>query len=130
MVSYAAVITNGHIRELVPFNNLPDEVKGDFDYVHMDERWDDRFVRYGGEWHDVMDAQRIDVTPSDPNIRTRIVAFGFNVAETSPLNGWDAIATTSVWTGTVFRWMTDSEAYERDLLNDRYGYIICGRYVA
>ena len=123
MVSYAAVITNGHIRPLQPFNLLPVEAQGDFDYVKSDERWDDRFVLYRGAWHDTQDAQRISVAPEH-------LVFGFSVHKDHPLAAWDAIATDSVWSGTAFRYMTDTEAFDRDLLNDRWGYIIVGRYVA
>lgn len=126
MVSYAAVITNGHIRPLVAWVDLPDEVKADFDY--LDRSYSDaevpRFVRYLGSWHDMFDAQTIAVAPAH-------TPYGFNVHPAHPLAGWNGIATTSHWTGTTFRFPTEEEAYDKDIQgSDRFEYAIVGRYVA
>jgi len=119
--TYDTVITNGHLRELVAWTDLPDSARGEFaDYIGEDYH-QTRFVQYRGTWYDVNDCQRITAAP-------QYEPFGFNVREGSPLIGWDAIQTESVWTGVVFRFPTEEEAYRYDV--DRWDYIIVGRYVA
>lgn len=118
----AAVITNGHLRELCTWEELPsDEVRAAFDYAR--ESSSERFVQYRGSWYDVNDTQRLVV--GDTYI------FGeINLHPSSPLVGWEAMAFDSMWSGIAFRWPTDAEVFKHDLYSDRYGYVIVGRYVA
>jgi len=116
----ARVVTNHHIRRLRSWQDLPADARPDFDYVEEDERWSDRFVEYRGAWHDVMDAQVLgDGRP-----------FGWPIAPDSPLQGWNAAASDSAWTATIFRWPTEVEIFRHDLYSDRDGYIIVGRYIS
>ena len=124
-MGYATVITNNHIRPLVDWTDLPNEVKADFDYMEQREEdiYQTRFVKYLGVWYDVLDVQTIAVAPAH-------TPYGFNVHADHPLAGWAGIATTSHWSGTCFRWPTEDEVSQYDLYASEYDYIIVGRYVA
>lgn len=110
----ATITTNNHVRPMVAYYELPAGELETFDYVPEDGRYDERFVCYRGEWHDVHDSVRIDVAPEH-------TPFGHNVAADSPLASWHSVATDSVWTATVFK-----------LATDKYGDdgVIVGSYVA
>jgi hypothetical protein len=122
------VTTNNHIRPLHSWVDLDEKRQDWFDYLNEEQLYDDRFVKYRGEWYDVMDTQRLQVLSSDPDVRTPHQPFGFSVYDTNPLARWDSIATESFYSGIVFRWPTEEEVYRYDLYSDRYGYIIVGRW--
>lgn len=110
------VFTDHKARELLTWWDLEEEDRKPFDYLEDDEKWSSRFVKYRGEWYDVGDVQVINGG----------TIASFPVSSDSPLFGWNGIQSDSVWTGVVFRWLTDKEAYDKDL--DTQGYIIVGRY--
>lgn len=113
----AEVKTNHRVRPLSSWLELAPNVRAKFDYIGFDEQFTTRFVKYQGRWVDVLDTQRINSGQ----------AFDFPAAEDHPLAKWDMIATDSFWTGLVFRFPTEAEAFRWDL--DRYDYIIVGRYI-
>lgn len=47
--------TNYHRRELRCLEELPLEVRGDFDYIEEEDSYSPRFVKYKGEWYDTSD---------------------------------------------------------------------------
>lgn len=118
----AQVITNGAVRDLVTYQELPPEEKPNFDYL---DKWvqesDPRFVRAYGSWYDLGDAQVILVAPArDP--------FAVNVTADSPLAAWGLFAASSAWGGIVFRYPTEEQAEEKALV--RWEHAIVGRYLA
>lgn len=113
------VFTNNQARELKALYELPTDVAKKFDYVDSDEdEVQPRFVKYRGEWYDVHDVQVIN---------GGTIAF-FPVDKDHPLFGWNGIQTDSMFTGVVFRWLREHEAFKRGL--SQYDYIIVGRYSA
>ncbi len=47
--------TNYHRRELKSFVELPEEVRENFNYIHEEDSYSPRFVKYKGEWYDISD---------------------------------------------------------------------------
>jgi hypothetical protein len=49
------ILTNHHRRELLSWDELPEQERERFDYVTGEDRWSPRFVHYRGSWVDVSD---------------------------------------------------------------------------
>jgi len=100
------VKTNNGPRPLVSYNELPEKVKPDFDYMlaphHAGDQDDRRFVKYRDSWYDTSDCD--GPTFSD------LAAHGF-----------DRYASDSFWSGVAFRFF-DREGY---LYDDE---VVVGRY--
>lgn len=104
------ITTNWHPRPLQDWHGLPHRVQSDFDYLSDDDKWQDRFVEYKGEWYDVFDTQAI-------SFHNGPMGWNFVVTPDHPFAAWAAILTESYFSGLLFKWTTD----------DR---IIVGRYYA
>lgn len=116
------IITNGHVRELVPYVELPESERVRFDYVAQDagidpvtgeapegaesngEEWTARFFRYRGYWYDAHDFVRIESDVNPPGMRA---PFAHTVPQGDPLAQWVGIATDSHATAVLIRWGTD-----------------------
>jgi len=96
-MSNLQITTNNVPRPLVPRSALPEKVRKDFDYI---ETWDEtpRFVKYHGEWYDVIDTQRI----STSKLMGR-VGWEMNVDTGHPFAEWDAVVSDSFFSGMLFR---------------------------
>jgi hypothetical protein len=53
------IVSNGALRDLVTFVELPEKEKGWFDYVEGEEQWSPRFVEYRGSWYDTNDTEGV-----------------------------------------------------------------------
>lgn len=115
------VRTNHQLRRLEEWRDLPEKAQRTFGYLSDQEHFDARFVRYGGEWFDVEDTQRIVVAPE-------FSTAGVNVQPGHPLSLWHRLETDGLLGGVVFRWLSVKEARERDF--DRDDYVIVGWYSA
>ena len=93
------ITTNHHSHRLIPYNDLPESVKSDFDYVAEGDRFLDRFVRYNKFWYDVNQFTRI-VREGDK--------IGFEYGTSDPnLLKWDGICIEDVWTSIVAKLVQD-----------------------
>ena len=105
------ITTNWQPRDLQDWHGLPHRVQSDFDYLSDDDKWQDRFVEYKGEWYDVFDTQCLSKCPLDRRI------CDWPIQPDHPFWPWDSVASESAFSGVLFKWTTD----------DR---IIVGRYYA
>ena len=86
------VATSGRARDLVPYAELPNSVRGKFSYVadNLDDHdgWDvdPRFFYYRGEWHDTGDADRLFIS-----------------------GGWGLGFALTLWSAVVFKYATIDE---------------------
>jgi hypothetical protein len=96
------LVCNFQARELVPFADLPEKVRAEFDYV-SEEDWSNRFVCYRGEWFDVFDCQRI-VSTSD---KFGYAGWSMPVHPGEPFAHFDAIQSDSYFSGHVFKLCAD-----------------------
>lgn len=92
--------TNNQGRELVTFNDLPEKVKSDFDYVEEMDRGDYRFFKYKGVWYDVHEFVRIVETG-------KYSGWGHGVEAGSPLLAWHRIHVDSMFSGIVIRFANE-----------------------
>lgn len=89
------VSTDGHVRELVSYVELPELARDDFDYMEKlsyDDQNVYRFVKYRGEWYDVNDGfERLSTTLAGqfPDLRAR----------------WDGIQTQNFFSGLLIRYV-------------------------
>lgn len=98
------IITNNHRRELVSLNQLPEDAQSDFEYLKMDEWYDERFVQYKGEWYDVNDTMNV----------------GGITQEVGEFKGWHSYISDTFFSGILFKWPDPAEA----------DVVIVGRYFA
>jgi hypothetical protein len=91
------ITTNNTPRALRIFDELPEEVRSDFDYIDVDAHHVARFFQYRGDWYDTHEFVRITLRarwrggfdhPADPD---------------SPLLHWQGIQTDTHSTGTLVR---------------------------
>jgi len=106
------VKTNGRIRELVTWHDLPDDVRPDFDYVHDEDRWADRFFRYRGSWYDIDEFERVD----QPHLTE------------SPFVGWDGFQSESYSSAVMVRYATEDECDRTYSRHDYGSLVVVGYY--
>jgi hypothetical protein len=93
--------TNNHARELIPFADMPEKARKDFDYVVGDDEYTPRFFCYRGEWYDVDEFVRI-VARKDYR-----GGFAYCADDDSALLRWDGIQTDTYFSGVVVRYVGD-----------------------
>ena len=96
------ITTNNVPRKLLPFFELPDDVRKEFDYVSEGEYHEQRFAQFKGRYYDVFDTQGIRV-----QVPGRRVGWDMCVSADSPLARWDAIISESFFSGVLFRFIDD-----------------------
>ena len=108
-MSDITIRTNGHVRELRAYHELPDAARAEWFDHYMgtldetaDEHYMPRFFRYRGAWYDVND--------------------GFDHVTSATFAGWDGAQSDSVFSGTVIRYANDGAG------RVDYGAVIVGRY--
>lgn len=112
--------TNGHIRPLVAWFDLPLDKAAEFDYASIDLEIEvPRFVQYRGNWYDVRDAQVINDGP-----------FGFPAPPGHPLHGWHRVQTDSAFTGIAFKFPDPDLMARLGLYTERYDYVVVGRWTS
>ena len=89
------VKSNNHERDLLAWDQLPESVREDFDYVTGEDRSSPRFVEYLGSWYDTSDTE------------------GLAPADLASL-GWSTYLTDSFFSGVVFRHFTRDGEYMDD----------------
>lgn len=97
------ITTNNKPRWLETWHNLPQKEQEYFDYLEADQKHEQRFAHYRGEWYDAIDTQSI-TTGS-----TSLMGWALHVEATSPLAKWHAIAADSLFSGLVFRFTEDGD---------------------
>lgn len=97
-----SIRTNNHWREPVPFFELPESVRSDFDYVDEEEQYSDRFVCYRNHWYDLHEFFRIHaMSGSDPH--------AMRPEAGSPFDAWTGYQSDSFFSGIVIRYSEDFE---------------------
>lgn len=91
------ITTNNHWRDFVYRWDVPKKVLADqFDWTNdayeKDGDYSDGFIQYRGHWYHLADFM------------------------TTPLDGWDGIATDSFFSGVVIKLSSDGEQYKIGLL--------------
>ena len=79
--------TNRQPRNLIGYNDLPERVRSDFDYLSEDDSFAYRFVLYKGVWWDVYESVRVPES----------VAYSY----------WDGYESTSAFSSTLFKLCPD-----------------------
>lgn len=97
------IITNWQARPLQCLADMPEKARAQFDYIESDDEYRPRFVCYRGEWHDAIDAQRIE---PDNGIAHRM-GWAMRVRPGSPLAHFDAIESESYFSGLLYRFVDD-----------------------
>lgn len=110
----ATVKTNGHVRPLQAYVDLPHNVRADFDYIDPDKGedtgsvYDLRFFEYRGSWYDLNDGfQRICRQSAQLRDPLAYDSFALRVADDSPLIGWDGAQAESAFSAVLVRWAKD-----------------------
>jgi hypothetical protein len=96
------IITNWKPRALVAWCDLPESARADFDYVDAED-YSSRFFHYRGTWYDAHDAQRIEPDSG----RAHPMGWAMRVHPGSPLNLFDAVASDTYFSGTLWRFTDD-----------------------
>lgn len=97
------ITTDNKPRCLMSWREIDAKSQPDFDYIDEDDRHNDRFVKYKGEWYDTHDTQRI-VVAKDLKFP---VGWATYVEPDDPLAKWHVIITESYFSGIVFRFVDD-----------------------
>lgn len=105
------IITDWKMRPLLALVDLPEKAQKDFDYIEDDDSYSLRFAHYRGTYFDVFDSQRIEPDKG----RAHPMGHAMRVHPGSPLCLFDAIASDSYFSGTLFRLGADDS-------------VMCGRY--
>ena len=92
------ITTNGHARDLVSWNDLPDKERDFYNYLAEEEQWANRFVKYRGSWYDIGDEFQPLVPIGTPG------AFAHRVEPDSPMAAWTGICTQSMFDAIVMKW--------------------------
>jgi hypothetical protein len=95
------VITNGHVRELIPVAAVPLKEQHWFDYITGEDRLSDRIFAYRGSYYDV---NEFTCAPSN-------------------LAGWDGIQNESFFSGVLIRW-----PIEPGMKHQSYDAVVVARY--
>jgi len=98
-MSGLTIKTNNHMRDLVCYEDLPERIKPDFDYLNQEETLTPRFVKYRGLYIDCYDMMRTDG---------------------SALSNWDGYCGDSYFSGTLVKFIYDDYGYEAVIVGTYY----------
>jgi hypothetical protein len=95
------IITNGHPRDLMSYNDIPANAQEWFDYLSEDEHSEARLVQYRGSWYDVS-----EFTWTGPN------SFWVTSNPELEAGGWDSYHIDTFFSAILVRYVPDSD-YEQ-----------------
>lgn len=100
------VTTNNVPRDLLPLSDVPENARGDFDYVNDDDAEANRFFQYCGRWYDANEFT-VWTGPKD-----------------SPLATWDGVQADTFFSAVAIRFPVDRWTKQCDLTRVVVGLIL------
>lgn len=96
------ITTDNKPRCLMSWHEIDAKSQPDFEYIDNVERYNERFVKYKGEWYDTHDTQALTAE----GLKFPM-GWAMHVEPDSPLAKWHTIQSDSFFSGIVFRFVDD-----------------------